>query len=296
MIDLLKHSALPSTGPLHLYPTKTSSGGAGSNSFDSSMPLRIQLKRFDREQSNSIFSSSTFHCSICLEGIKGRHCLRLQRCHHIFCSPCLTDYFSLCISEGLVRNVHCPDPECSTARSKASPSTPPQDLPGSLDATELQAIVGPDLSARYVELEQKQRLESDPSVMSCPRASCQAPVLKDPDERFAKLRECSACGFTFCAFCKRTYHGLHTPCQDSNSIVSGYLEADEVEQSKIEAKYGASLIQRLVKQHQEDQANEDWFGDNTTICPGCSQRIEKSEGCNKVSSTDTGKNHLVNYV
>jgi IBR domain, a half RING-finger domain len=128
-----------------------------------------------------------------------------------FCYECLHSYFSLSIAEGLVSQVHCPDPACVSARSKtpqssaltmADPSIQ-SFRPGDLDTSELVSIVGPGLYSRYLWLQEKQRLESDPSLTYCPRGGCQAPVQKESEEAYDKLRICPKCTFAFCVFCRK---------------------------------------------------------------------------------------------
>ena len=57
------------------------------------------------------FSRNSYSCSVCLEQLKGSKCLQLS-CEHIFCRSCLEGFWKMCISEGDVDRVGCPDPEC----------------------------------------------------------------------------------------------------------------------------------------------------------------------------------------
>lgn len=57
------------------------------------------------------FSQTSYNCEICLTSIKGARCILLS-CSHVFCRGCLEDFWKLCISEGDVSKVGCPDPHC----------------------------------------------------------------------------------------------------------------------------------------------------------------------------------------
>ncbi|KAH9487159.1 E3 ubiquitin-protein ligase itt1 [Psilocybe cubensis] len=57
-------------------------------------------------------------------------------------------------------------------------------------------------------------------------------------------------------------------------------EEDSVERRTIELRYGRSFVLRLVAQHEQDQATEQWISSSTTLCPGCESPVQKSEGCN----------------
>lgn len=50
----------------------------------------------------------------------------------------------------------------------------------------------------------------DPTIIHCPVAACQAPVMKptdvDQESGWGRLRQCSQCFFSFCAFCRRTWY------------------------------------------------------------------------------------------
>lgn len=286
MIDYMQHSSMPKDGPIVLLSPSLEHQLDTPSGQVAHLPLLSQLKRHDKIQSNQRFSVTTFDCSICLEAMKGRSCLKLQRCAHVFCTPCLTDYFNLCITEGSVGNVHCPDPECTAARAKIDKkaSIPTTELPGSLDLEELQSIVGEKQTARFAKLQRNQLLEQDPTVTHCPRPSCQAPVLQDPDEAYEKLRECQDCGFTFCAFCHRTYHGPASPCvlSHAESVASQYIEGTEEDQKRVIKQYGSKVVLKIVAQYQEEKKNSEWLESNATSCPGCNAHIEKTEGCNKM--------------
>lgn len=259
--------------------------------------LESQLKRYDRDRTVTQFRTETFGCGICLESLKGRDCLQLERCKHVFCQSCLTDYFTVCITEGQVDSVHCPDPDCSQARAKAEAEqaaaaddiapmvSKKDDLPGSLSHQEVTGIVGEELSQRHANLCEMRRIERDPTIVSsCPRSTCQAPVRRDADDAYVKLGICSKCGYTFCVTCHGGWHGIHVPCGVSNAEAAArqFKEGTDEQRKSLELLYGAAKLRRIVAKYEEDLANAEYFNDNTTACPGCAAPISKTEGCSKM--------------
>ncbi|KAI6152860.1 hypothetical protein EDD17DRAFT_1634204 [Pisolithus thermaeus] len=108
---------------------------------------------------------------------------------------------------------------------------------------------------------------------------CQEPVLRaktDDESVWAGVRECHSCGYSFCSFCKRTWHGPHTPCPEpvTSKIVLAYLATSEDGQIRLEQHYGRASLQRMERQHQENEENRKWLESSTTKCPGCALRKE----------------------
>lgn len=76
------------------------------------------LSAHELSSKSTQFSQNSHSCSVCLEQLKGSKCLQLS-CEHIFCRSCLEDFWKLCISEGDVDRVGCPDPECVKKKREA---------------------------------------------------------------------------------------------------------------------------------------------------------------------------------
>lgn len=153
------------------------------------------LSSHDRSILSQQFSGNTYTCTVCLESHKGNRCLQLN-CDHIFCRACLENFWKLCIQEGDVGRVGCPDPECVKAGREATED-------------EVARVATADEVLRWKWLRAKRTLERDPSVIHCPLSFCQAPVSKpkseDDESGWSRLRICQACGYSFCAFCRRTW-------------------------------------------------------------------------------------------
>lgn len=93
-----------------------------------------------------------------------------------FCQPCLLSYFTLLITEGLVRSVHCPSVACVRSRALFDRAHPPsvysatatttsieaqkEVRPGEVGKEELEEIVGFELTKRWEDLSEKMRIDS----------------------------------------------------------------------------------------------------------------------------------------
>ena len=95
--------------------------------------LADRLTSFDTKRRLERFSKTNYSCEVCLSSIKGAKCISLA-CEHVFCRACLVDFWGLCISEGDVDRVGCPDPGCVTEGSKASE----EDVRGVVSSTEVE--------------------------------------------------------------------------------------------------------------------------------------------------------------
>lgn len=152
---------------------------AASPSFT---PLSTSLLAHDAAQKGTHFAAQTFSCPLCLTALKGRHCLTLEACplpatvgegKHTFCRACLESYFTLLITEGLVRNVCCPAVECTRERVKwereeeqgGRDGATRSSRPGEVGRVELLGIVGEEMTARWEALKEKQRLEAGTSAL-----------------------------------------------------------------------------------------------------------------------------------
>lgn len=236
-----------------------------------------------------IFAQTKFDCQICLSTVRGAKCLRLN-CHHVFCRPCLAEFWSLCITEGDVDRVMCADPQCVKDNRQ-------------ITEDEVLRVVTAAEAQRWKAIKRKKALEKDPGLVYCPMAFCQGPcpspmaqrglmerdtkTLDDATMRreYVSLRTCENCEFSFCMLCKRSWHGL-APC--SSDITSKFLEQymtleeGHPERIALERRFGKAQLARLVSKMQEDEENRKWLEQSTTKCPNCLVSCEKSYGCNHV--------------
>ncbi|KAF2855330.1 RING finger protein-like protein [Plenodomus tracheiphilus IPT5] len=252
--------------------------------------MRTELVDYSRRMKKQLFDKETFDCGVCLEPKKGSVCYRMQRCAHVFCIGCLQDYYNSCISEGHVNNIKCMSTECGKN------GTLGQKKDRLLSPKELLAIpIARDQVERYVKIKRKKKIESDPSMIFCPRTWCQgamrtnkypkvtdvteidesdseaedaapaqqedAPTESGPEKRpmgtkgMDRLVVCEDCTLAFCAICLASWHGDFVRCQPRDA----------------------------TQLTEEEQASLNFINKNTTPCPYCSIPCQKSSGCNHMT-------------
>ena len=218
---------------------------------------------------------------------KGATCYRLLLCGHVFCVPCLQDYYNACITEGDIGSVKCTAPDCGKAPKVDLAADQTGLKKGSKDRTlEPSELLGIPLEQetvqRYIKLRRKKRLESDRTTVYCPRQWCQGPArtsksksdqaegiqetseLEEPQnyDRNApqdklpppteRLAICEDCNFAFCKVCKASWHGEYFVC------------------------FPRSQFELTA----EERASEDYMKLHTQPCPTCDARAQKTHGCN----------------
>ena len=260
--------------------------GADAKGLQLSSDMKLALLDFDLQTKRELFEKETFDCGVCLEPKKGSICHRLMLCGHVFCVPCLQDFYNNCISEGDVDNVKCLDPGCgkevgTAKRKKQDRTLNPSEL--------LQIPIEQEFVQRYVRLKRKRKLEADKNTIYCPRSWCQGaaksqrhPKPSDPmndfevsdsdSEREAatevpvktkkseseyvpmseRLSICEDCSFAFCSVCKKGWHGEMAVCNP----------------------------RRQNELNEEEKASLAYMQRYSTPCPTCSAPSQKTMGCN----------------
>jgi E3 ubiquitin-protein ligase RNF14 len=254
-----------------------------------SLPSSMQdeLLDYSARLKRELFDKETFDCEVCLEPKKGTVCYRMERCSHVFCVACLQDYYNNCITEGDVNNVKCMSTECGKSggsRRKKDRLLSPKEL--------LQIPIARDQVERYAKIKRKKKIESDPTIIYCPRKWCQGamrtekyPKITDvtqmddsdsepeedeqaqqgtdsgPEKRaigvrgMERLAVCEDCNLAFCIVCLASWHGDFIRCEprDKTNLT------------------------------EEDQASLNFILKNTSPCPYCSVPCQKSFGCNHMT-------------
>lgn len=253
------------------------------------LDLKVALLDFNSKAELERFEQGTFECGICLEPKKGVNCHRLLHCSHVFCVPCLQDFYNTCITEGDVDGVKCLDPDCGKEqpveasetsgkrRKKNGRTLSPSEL--------LQIPLTQEIVQRFVFLKRKKKLEADKSTVYCPRKWCQGaarskkhPKPTDPmsddfevsdeeDDRTPfdplgdeaqlppvaeRLAVCEDCGYAFCCVCKKGWHGELVRC----------------------------FPRREAELSAEEKATEEYLRMYTSACPTCNAPCQKQMGCN----------------
>lgn len=245
--------------------------------------LRLELLDFDQKAKRRKFESGTFDCGICLEPKKGKDCHRLMMCGHVFCVPCLQDFYNNCITEGDVDSVKCIDPGCGKNTTPGEAPRKKRRRDQTLNPSELLQIpIQPDQVKRYVQLKRKKKLESDKTTIYCPRQWCQGAARSkkhpkptdllhdfssdsDPEGEAqekstdpeaialsARLAVCEDCDFAFCCVCKKSWHG----------------------------EWGHCAPRRTKEMEEEEKRTMAYLKHFSTPCPTCAAPAQKSHGCN----------------
>lgn len=252
--------------------------------------LKVALLDFNNKTEREKFERETFECGVCLEPKKGLNCYRLLRCSHVFCVPCLQDFYNTCITEGDVDSVKCLAPDCEknqnpTPAPGSERQTPRKNRERLLGPSELLQIpLAPETVQRYVFLKRKKKIEADRTTVYCPRQWCQGaakskrhpkptdPMADDVDgsdeeEGFAfdphgaeeqlppvaeRVAICEDCNYAFCSVCKKGWHGELVRC----------------------------FPRRQAEQTEEEKATEEYLRLYTSPCPTCQVPCQKRMGCN----------------
>ncbi|KAF9036464.1 hypothetical protein BDZ89DRAFT_1100630 [Hymenopellis radicata] len=228
--------------------------------------LSPQLMTYDSDYANTRFAQNSYSCAICLAHHKGSKCIQLT-CQHIFCRSCLQDFWQMCVTEGAIVRVVCPDPACVKEARPASED-------------EVARVLSTEEVDRWRWLKDKYTLEKDPSIMHCPMNP------SDAESGWERLRTCPSCSFSFCSFCKHTWHGPISPClAATDEIVKEYLALpkDSPERENMYRRFGRKTVLKLVAAYEDEQLNRKFLESSTTPCPGCQVYVEKSMGCNHMT-------------
>lgn len=277
---------------LFSYITSLQDQAEAAFGLDQPVQLPLSLKevllRYSNRMKKDLFDKETFDCEVCLEPKKGSVCYRLERCGHVFCVACLQDYYNSSITEGNVNMVKCMSTECSSKdKRKKERLISPKEL--------LRIPISRDQVERYAKIKRKKKIESDTSIVFCPRTWCQgamkttkyprpgdvgeiddsdselededpvpqkdAPVAAGPEKRAVgvqgmdRLAICEDCNLAFCVLCLASWHGDFVRCEPR--------EAKELTE--------------------EDQASLNYILQNTSPCPTCSVPCIKAHGCNHMT-------------
>ncbi|KAE8151223.1 RING finger protein [Aspergillus avenaceus] len=252
--------------------------------------LKVALLDYNNKAQREMFEHETFECGVCLEPKKGVNCHRLLLCSHVFCIPCLQDFYNTCITEGDVNNVKCLAPDCGKEKPRISgteePTKPRKKNDRTLSPSELLQIpLEQETVQRYVFLKRKKKLEADKSTVYCPRKWCQGAarskkhpkpadpmvddidlsedddtgVAFDPQGDEAQLPPmadrvaiCEDCNYAFCCVCKKGWHGELVRC----------------------------FPRREAELSAEEKATEEYLRMYTSSCPTCNAPCQKRLGCN----------------
>ncbi|KAI9218344.1 hypothetical protein BC828DRAFT_388927 [Blastocladiella britannica] len=270
------------------------------------------LVRHDCEQAQSALTGRIYACMICLETKSGKDGVAVPGCAHMFCRHCLTQFFTVLIEEGMPRQVACPHPDCGKKPSSghaphttavAEAEEPQTNSEIDIDAAHaalrahpiqpdfLADLVGADRAATWADQYLNRQYSADPEMVWCPRPTCGGPARGHAASHpYAKLATCLGCRYAFCVHCARAWHGPAQACaiRDAQGVVAQVLAVRAIvddparrdrEMRALYVKYSRSVLDRLVRDHDADEAARRWVAENAQACPGCGLAVVRSEGC-----------------
>ncbi|KAF5355902.1 hypothetical protein D9756_004162 [Leucocoprinus leucothites] len=228
--------------------------------------LILQLSIYARQVEAQQFAQSNHDCAICLSSHKGSICIKLSGCNHIFCRPCLSDFWVSAINDGDPSRVRCPDIECIRAKREAtvddvrtvfniSPhmeSSPVDSDKGFKNSPEDRGI----LFKKWIQLRERRDLARDKHATYCP--VCQEGIrgpLEAADETsgWHRYRICQSCKFSFCKTCKKAWHGPQNVCLLTQDQLLRYVKDPEENFGEptswikdLENEYGAENVKEQV--------------------------------------------------
>ncbi|KAL4898617.1 RWD domain-containing protein [Aspergillus ambiguus] len=255
--------------------------------------LKVALLDFNNKAEREKFEQETFECGVCLEPKKGVNCHRLLLCSHVFCVPCLQDFYNNCITEGDVDNVRCLDPGCTKeqeAKANADATAPTKKrkkIDRTLSPSELLQIpLEQETVQRYVFLKRKKKLEADKSTIYCPRKWCQGAARsekhpKPTDPMTDDLDASDASDDESRAFDPLGDEGQLPPmaervaiCEDCNYAFCCVCKKG----------WHGELVRcfprREAELSAEEKATEEYLRKYTSPCPTCNAPCQKRMGCN----------------
>ncbi|XP_063303467.1 E3 ubiquitin-protein ligase RNF14-like [Pelobates fuscus] len=229
--------------------------------------LMKYILEFNESQQKKCFDGKLYMCNICFSEKLGSECTNFKLCNHVYCNICLKDYFEIQIKDGQVHSLNCPEPECS------STATPAQ----------VKELVEEELFSRYDRLLLQSSLDLMPDVVYCPRPSCRAPVMQEPE---SNMGICPCCHYAFCTLCKMTYHGISQCKVTAKKLLEELLEEeDNARKEFLELQYEKKVLQDAL----DELESENWLEKNSKYCPMCGTPIQEIGGCNKMTCTRCGK-------
>lgn len=228
--------------------------------------LACQLLAFDKKRATEQFALESHTCTLCFEEKAGSRFTQLN-CRerrengqsqesHYFCTECLQSMAKVNVDEGAFHALKCPSTDCKIA------------FPEYI----LRELLDGDRYNRWERLVTSKAIGQMSDIVYCPTCAflrkLEVPVIEDADH----LARCNQCDYIFCGLCKLPYHT--GPCiSDAEQI--HLLERREGTTDKETSKHIFNEI--LNVKYLTAQ------GSNLRSCPSCKMKVEKIDGCNKMT-------------
>lgn len=202
-------------------------------------------------------------CQVCFEEKPGSSCVRVKPCQHVFCRNCVRDYLTMHILDSNIGALRCLQYDCNSSFSH----------------TQIRENIDPETYTKYRKFSLKFAVESDPNLLYCPREICQSVA------RISSLSQdmchCENCGFYFCIYCKKAYHGVEMcdlKSEERLQVIREYQEASEERKLELEKRFTKNQLLKWV----ENDLSQKWLEECSKPCPNCRAVIQKVDGCNKM--------------
>lgn len=285
---------------------------------------RLLILDHDNQAKREAFERETFDCGVCLgrvafhtrlclehsmscillltrplkEPKKGEVCHKMLDCGHVFCTPCLQDFYKTAITEGDLATVRCLAPNCAKDREAAQAAS------GTGKRRKFRAFISPselvqmglDLEtvSRFVRLMYKTQLETDKNTIYCPRSWCDGAArskkhrkpkglelvevsddeddeVQDEEDEEDEERQ------------KKKRKGKKTEKPDDRLAICedcGFAFCSRCLQTWHGEFFACSAKRDTQEITAEEQASIDYLSRHATSCPTCATLVQKTQGCN----------------
>lgn len=209
------------------------------------------------------FRTENHCCEVCFEEKSGSCCIRLKPCMHIFCRNCVRDYLTLHILNSNMGGLRCLQFDCDSSFSDF----------------QIRQNVDDEIYKKYRKFLLKFAIESDPNLLYCPREICQG--VASVSTLSQDMCHCENCGFYFCMYCKKAYHGIEMcdlKSEERTKVIREYQEANAERKLELEKRFTKQQLLKWV----ENDLSQKWLEECSKPCPNCRAVIQKVDGCNKM--------------
>lgn len=199
------------------------------NYAESTAGLLNCLTEYNDRRLDVEFRSQSHVCNICYDQKLGAACVCVKPCRHAFCRSCFSEYLAVNIRESQVQKLRCLDPDCDTV----------------LAAPQIKQHVDEATFEKYVKFSRKLMVQNDADLLYCPRKFCQG--IARLCDKGKDMGFCEQCAYYFCAFCKRSYHGIAMctiKSEEVLKVIEEYQTASAVRKAELEKRF---TKQQLVK-------------------------------------------------
>lgn len=223
--------ALPVYGRRSRIPCPDFDSRVVPNFSESTPGLVNSITEYNDRRLDGEFRSQMIACQICFDQKLGAACVCVKPCRHAFCKSCFSEYLTVNIKESQVQKLNCLDPNCDTV----------------LSAQQIKLHVDEPTFEKYLKFSRKMMVQNDSNLLYCPRKFCQG--IARLCDKGKDMGFCEQCSYYFCAFCKRSYHGIEMCKIKSDEIlkvIEEYQTGGPVKKAELERRFTKQQLIRWV--------------------------------------------------